>query len=58
MRLTLFKIEKYQQNNIVVFENILNLIPDTENLSEFSCFYTFQRTEGGSVMLIDVNCAG
>ncbi|MCU6177089.1 hypothetical protein [Citrobacter cronae] len=53
-----FKIENYQQDNVVVFENILNLIPDTENSSEFSCFYDFQKTEDGPVKLIDVNCAG
>lgn len=53
-----FKIEKYKQDNIVVFENILNLIPNTENSSEFSCFYNFKKAEGGPIKLIDINCAG
>ncbi|EOX8477470.1 hypothetical protein AIT98_000575 [Salmonella enterica subsp. indica] len=53
-----FKIEKYQKDNVVIFENILALIPGSDNTSEFSCSYVFRKTDNRSVKLVDVNCAG
>ena len=53
-----FKIEKYQQDNIIIDENILALIPDSVNASEFSCLYNFKKVEDGMVKLVDVWCAG
>lgn len=53
-----FKVVKNQQDNVMIFENILALIPGTENSSEFSCFYDFKKIADGSIKLTDVNCAG
>gem|GEM_PF-4775400 len=53
-----FKIEKYQQDNVVIFENILAIIPYSEMSSEFSCFYKFKQIDDEVVKLVDVKCAG
>lgn len=53
-----FSIKKYQQDNVMIFENILSIIPGAENSSEFSCFYDFKKAGDGLIKLIDVNCAG
>lgn len=53
-----FKVKIYKPDNVVIFESILALIPDSENSSEFSCFYNFGKTENGTIKLVDVNCAG
>lgn len=53
-----FKIMKNQETNIVIFENILAMIPGSENSSEFSCFYDFKKVFDDSIKLTDVNCAG
>lgn len=53
-----FKIERSQQNNMVIFENILASIPDSEISSEFSCFYNFKQIDNRVVKLVDIQCAG
>lgn len=53
-----FKIIKNQATNVIIFENILAIIPGSENSSEFSCFYDFKKVFDDSIKLTDVNCAG
>lgn len=53
-----FKIIKNQATDVIIFENIMAIIPGSENSSEFSCFYDFKKVFHGSIKLTDVNCAG
>lgn len=54
-----FNIDKYEQNSLVLYENILAPVNDGEdNYTDFTCFYSFSRMESGDVTLSDIMCAG